>query len=339
MVLVLERKTILICDKFEPEGVKALTEAGFEILQKATITSDELKEQISGVDIVIVRSRTKLTREILEAGKNLQLIGRPGTGVDNIDLEAAADLSIPVFTSVEASTNAVAELAIGLAVSLARSIPRVDAALKKDEWLKDFAMGTELRDKKFGIVGFGRIGRRTAKLASALEMEVLAFEKEIIESAKLTELNVRQVGLEELLRNSDFVSLHVPSTPETLHMIGKEQFDMMKKSAFLINTARGNLVVESDLFQALLQKMIAGAALDVFWKEPPVGNKLLKLPNVIATPHIGAQIIEAQRQASLQLAEKIVKFFQGDDWQSLNRQKDLQEPKMSSHAGARKFLK
>ena len=207
--------------------------------------------------------------------------------------------------------------------------------MKQDEWLKDFAMGTELRGKKFGIVGFGRIGGRTAKLATALEMEVLAFEKEIIESAKLTELEARQVGLEELLRNSDFVSLHVPSTPETLHMIGKEQLDMMKKSSFLINTARGNLVVESDLFQALLQKTIAGAALDVFWKEPPFGNKLLKLPNVIATPHIGAQIIEAQRQASLQLADKIIKFFPREDWQSLDRTKELQEHETTPPRDAR----
>lgn len=284
------------------------------------ITPEELKAQIGTVDIVVVRSRTKLTREILMLGEKLQLIGRPGTGVDNIDLEAAAELSIPVFTSVEASTNAVAELAIGLAVSLARGIPRVDAAMKREEWLKDSAMGTELRRKKFGIVGFGRIGKRTAKLATALEMEVLAFEKESIASTDSAEQLVRQVGLEDLLRESDFVSLHVPSTPETIHMIGKIQLDMMKKSAFLINTARGNLVVESDLFQALVENRIAGAALDVFWKEPPVGNKLLRLPNVIATPHIGAQIIEAQKQASLQLADKIINFFHPSDWESTNQE-------------------
>ena len=302
-------KKILICDKIEPEGIDLLKESGFTILENPTITSEELLEVISEVHVIVVRSRTKITESVINSGKILELICRPGTGIDNIDSSAAEKNNIPVFTSVEASTNAVAELTISLAVSLARSIPLADRSLKDNQWIKNSILGSELRGKTFGIIGLGRIGRRTGILASALEMKVIGFEKQIVDKDYLSKYNVTQVELNELLSKSDFISLHLPATPETIHMIGKEQFELMKNTSFLINTARGQLFVESDLFDALSNNKIAGAALDVFETEPPTNTDLIKLKNLIATPHIGAQIIEAQKEASIVIAQKIINFY------------------------------
>ena len=302
-------KKILICDKIEPEGVDLLKESGFTILENPTITSEELLEVISEVHVVVVRSRTKITESVINSGKILELICRPGTGIDNIDSSTAEKNNIPVFTSVEASTNAVAELTISLAVSLARSIPLADRSLKDNQWIKNSILGSELRGKTFGIIGLGRIGRRTGILASALEMKVIGFEKQIVDKDYLSKYNVTQVKFNELLSKSDFISLHLPATPETIHMIGKEQFELMKNTSFLINTARGQLIVESDLFDALSNNKIAGAALDVFETEPPTNTDLIKLKNLIATPHIGAQIIEAQKEASIVIAQKIINFY------------------------------
>ncbi len=302
-------KKILICDKIEPEGVDLLKESGFTILENPTITPEELLEVITEVHVVVVRSRTKITESVINSGKILELICRPGTGIDNIDSSTAEKNNIPVFTSVEASTNAVAELTISLAVSLARSIPLADQSLKDNQWIKNSILGSELRGKTFGIIGLGRIGRRTGILASALEMKVIGFEKQIVDKDYLSKYNVTQVELNELLSKSDFISLHLPATPETIHMIGKEQFELMKNTSFLINTARGQLIVESDLFDALSNNKIAGAALDVFETEPPTNTDLIKLKNLIATPHIGAQIIEAQKEASIVIAQKIINFY------------------------------
>jgi len=305
-------KKILICDKIEPEGVDLLNESGFTIIENPLITPEELLEEVKNVNVVVVRSRTKITESVINNGKNLELICRPGTGIDNIDSSAAEKNNIPVFTSVEASTNAVAELTISLAVSLARSIPMADRALKNNEWLKNSLLGSELRGKVFGIIGLGRIGRRTGVLASALEMNVIGFEKMTVDPDYLNKYDIQQVELNELLSKSDFISLHLPATTETIHMIGKEQFELMKNTAFIINTARGQLIVESDLYKALTNNQIAGAALDVFEIEPPTNSDLIKLNNLIATPHIGAQIIEAQKEASLVIAQKIINFYSDD---------------------------
>ena len=305
-------KKILICDKIEPEGVDLLNESGFTIIENPLITPEELLEEVKNVNVVVVRSRTKITESVINNGKNLELICRPGTGIDNIDSSAAEKNNIPVFTSVEASTNAVAELTISLAVSLARSIPMADRALKNNEWLKNSLLGSELRGKVFGIIGLGRIGRRTGVLASALEMNVIGFEKMTVDPDYLNKYDIQQVELNELLSKSDFISLHLPATTETIHMIGKEQFELMKNTAFIINTARGQLIVESDLYNALTDNQIAGAALDVFEIEPPTNSDLIKLNNLIATPHIGAQIIEAQKEASLVIAQKIINFYSDD---------------------------
>ena len=305
-------KKILICDKIEPEGVDLLNESGFTIIENPLITPEELLEEVKNVNVVVVRSRTKITESVINNGKNLELICRPGTGIDNIDSSAAEKNNISVFTSVEASTNAVAELTISLAVSLARSIPMADRALKNNEWLKNSLLGSELRGKVFGIIGLGRIGRRTGVLASALEMNVIGFEKMTVDPDYLNKYDIQQVELNELLSKSDFISLHLPATTETIHMIGKEQFELMKNTAFIINTARGQLIVESDLYNALTNNQIAGAALDVFEIEPPTNSDLIKLNNLIATPHIGAQIIEAQKEASLVIAQKIINFYSDD---------------------------
>tara|TARA_Y100000590_G_scaffold9892_1_gene12197 strand:- start:25689 stop:26630 length:942 start_codon:yes stop_codon:yes gene_type:complete len=302
-------KKILICDKIEPEGIDLLLKSGFNIVERPSITPDELLDEIKDVNVVVVRSRTKITESVINNGKNLQLICRPGTGLDNIDTSSAKEHDISVLNSVEASTNAVAELTISLAVSLSRSISLADQAMKNGEWLKNSLLGSELRGKVFGVIGLGRIGRRTGILASALEMNVIGFEKEIVDPEYLNKYNIQQVEFDELLSKSDFISLHLPATPETIHMIGKKQFELMKNTAFIINTARGQLIIESDLYDALTNNKIAGAALDVFETEPPTNSKLIKLKNLIATPHIGAQIIEAQKDASLVIAQKIIDFY------------------------------
>ena len=190
-----------------------------------------------------------------------------------------------------------------------KSVFSSSLAKKRFRRLKNSLLGSELRGKIFGIIGLGRIGRRTGILASALEMRVIGFEKEIVDPEYLDKYNIRQVELDELLSNSDFISLHLPATDETIHMIGKEQFELMKDTAFIINTARGQLIVESDLFDALSNYKIAGAALDVFEIEPPTNSEFINLKNLIVTPHIGAQIIEAQKDASIVIAQKIINFY------------------------------
>ncbi len=302
-------KVILICDKFEKDGINLLKKSGFKIIEKPLISTSDLLRYINKINVIVVRSRTKITRDIIEKSNTLELIARPGTGVDNIDLIAAKDNDIPVFTSVEASTNSVAELAIAFAISLSRSIPQADSKMKQGVWSKDTLMGNELKDKHFGIVGMGRIGRRTAQLAHALEMNVLAYEKLKIENSFCKKHNVKQVTLKQLLKKSDFVSLHLPFTKETNNIIGKKELELMKHSAYIINTARGQLISEKDLYVHLKNSRIAGAALDVFSVEPPKNKNTIRLSNVIATPHIGAQIIEAQKEASLVIAQKIIKHF------------------------------
>ena len=302
-------KIILICDKFEKDGIKLLKKSGFRIIEKPLISPFNLLREITKVNVVVVRSRTKITRDVIEKSKTLELIARPGTGVDNIDLKAAQDNDIPVFTSVEASINSVAELAIAFAISLSRSIPQADSKMKEGVWSKDTLMGNELKNKQFGVIGMGRIGRRTAQLAHALEMNVLAYEKLKIEDSFCKKYNIKQVTLNQLLKKSDFVSLHLPFTKETNNIIGKKELELMKSTAYIINTARGQLISEKDLYIHLKNSRIAGAALDVFSVEPPKNKGIIRLSNVIATPHIGAQIIEAQKEASLVIAQKIIKYF------------------------------
>ena len=297
---------VLVCDPIHDDGVKILKEAGYIVDLRTSITASELAEAIGDFDAIVVRSRTKVTEQILEAGKRLKAVARAGVGLDNIDLNAAKRLGIIVVNSPEAPSNAVAELVLGLMLSLARRIPEADFSMKKGEWIKKRLTGIELKGRTLGIIGFGRIGYQLAKKAGALEMRVLTYARtmEFVEEAEAV-----TVDLYELLGSSDFVTVHVPLLPQTKHMIGTEEISAMKDGAYLINAARGGVIDEEALRKALVSGKLAGAALDVYKEEPPQDLSLTGLQNVVSLPHIGAATVEAQRTNSTVVAEKLIKIL------------------------------
>ena len=297
---------ILVCDPVHEEGIEKLKQAGFEVDVNPTITPEQLTKIVSNYDVLIVRSRTKVTKEIIEAGRQLRVIGRAGAGLDNIDLETAKQRGITVLSTPEALTEAVAELTIGLIISLARSIPLADRTLKEGKWIKKKLVGWQLEGKTLGTIGLGKIGERVARMAKALGMKILIREIIPLSPELLKELETEVVPLRELLQRSDVITLHVPLTSQTYHMIGAKEFQLMKNGAFLVNTSRGAIVDEKPLLTALKSGKIGGAALDVYEVEPPRDLELIKLPNVVCTAHIGAQTKEAQNAAASMIAEKII---------------------------------
>lgn len=301
---------VLVCDPIHEDGVRMMREAGLEVDLRTSITGDELVEIIKGYDAILVRSRTKVTREVLAKAGRLRAVARAGVGLDNIDLEEAERRGIQVVSSPESPSNAVAELVLGFMISLARRIPEADASMKRGEWIKDRLTGVELTGKTLGIIGFGRIGYLVAKKARALGMRVLTYDI-IIEKLMdyVEDAGAEVASMEKLLSSSDFVTVHVPLLPQTRHMIGCREIEMMKRRAYLINTSRGPIVDEEALREALTVGRLAGAALDVFEVEPPIDIGLTGLWNVVCTPHIGSATAEAQRANSTIVAEKIVDIF------------------------------
>ncbi len=297
---------VLVCDPIDEEGIKMLKEKGFEVDYKPNITAQELKNIVASYDALLVRSRTKVTKEIIEAGRNLKAIGRAGVGLDNIDLDAAKARGIKVVNAPESLTQSVIELVIGFMIALSRYMCKADKTMKEGKWLKTEFIGHELYGKTLGIVGFGRIGRGVAKVARSLGMKILVYDVIQVDEKTLSEYEAKQVSLEEVLKSSDFVTLHVPGGPQTYHLIDISKLKLMKPSAFLINTSRGNVIKEDDLVYALKSKMIAGAALDVFEVEPPTNKELLSLDNVILTPHIGGETFEAQRLAATLTVSRLI---------------------------------
>jgi len=297
---------VLVCDPIHEDGIKILRDAGFEIDISPDISYEELKGKVRNYDVLVVRSRTKVTREIIEAGEKLKVVGRAGAGIDNIDVEAAKEKGVKVLNTPEAPAIAVAELTIGLLLSLARQIPRADSSMKEGRWAKKEFRGWQLNGKTLGVIGLGHIGEKVARLAKAFGMKILITKRTPPPPEILKELEAEFVPLDELLRRSDIVSLHVPLTPQTHHRIGEREIQLMKDGAFIINTSRGAVIDEKALFKALKSGKLGGAALDVYEVEPPEDYSLMKLPNVICTPHIGAQTVEAQRAAATLLAQKIV---------------------------------
>lgn len=301
---------VLVCDPIHDDGVKMLREAGYIVDLRTSITASELVDAVGDFDAIVVRSRTKVTDRVLEAGKRLKAVARAGVGLDNINLIAAERLGIIVINSPEAPSNAVAELVLGLMLSLARRIPEADASMKKGEWIKKQFTGMELKGTTLGIIGFGRIGYQLAKKAGALGMRVLTYDVVIEKLMEFVEeAGAVAVDLDELLGSSDFVTVHVPLLPQTEHMIGAEEMSAMKDSAYLINVARGGVVDEEALRKALVNGKLAGAALDVYEEEPPRDNSLTGLKNVVSLPHIGAATVEAQRANSTIVAEKLIKIL------------------------------
>lgn len=300
---------VLICDRIKLEAFNTLKEVGVEVDYRPGISQTELTELIKDYEVLVVRGRTKITREVVMNGEKLSLIVRVGVGLDNIDLKAAAERGVEVINTPEALTNAVAELALGLMIALARMICYGDSELKQGRWVKDEIMGVELEGKVLGIVGFGRIGQELAKKALALGMKVIGFRRRGI-SKEFKDMGVVEAkSLEEVFEKSDFVSIHLPLTEETRHLIGWNLIKRMKKSSYLINTSRGAVVDTSALKKALMSGLIAGAALDVFEVEPPDRDELIMMRNVVVTPHIGGQTVEAQEKAARLAVEKILSYL------------------------------
>ncbi len=297
---------ILICDPISSVGITILKKAGLNVMDKPSITKSELISEVEKYDVIVVRSRTKITREIISRAKNTKIIARVGVGLDNIDIESAKEFHIEVINSPESAINAVAELVIGLMLSMARSLILADKEMKKGNWIKKELNGIELKGKYLGIVGVGNIGRNLARIAKALRMNIIGYDIYPIKRDFINEVGMITTDFNTLITSSDFISCHVPATSETNHMFNESAFSKMKPTAFFINTSRGEIVDEDSLYNALITKKIAGAALDVFEKEPPTNKKLIELSNVICTPHIGSQTKESQDLASNVIAEKII---------------------------------
>lgn len=272
----------------------------------------DLLKAIPNYQAIVVRSATKVTAEVIEHGLNLKVIARAGAGLDNVDVTFAQERGIEVVNSPDANTLAVAEHTLGLILSLARHVPRGDATMKQGEWAKKQLMGTGLAGKVLGIVGFGRIGREVATRAQAFGMQVIVNQRRPTPELNLA-LNVKAVDLHELLQQADFVSLHVPSKQETVNLIGAQELAIMKPTAYLINTARGTVIDEAALLEALNAGQIAGAGLDVFKKEPAIDSNLARHDRVIATPHIAASTADAQQAAAITVANKIIEQLQDVD--------------------------
>jgi len=304
-------QSVLICDQVNPVLNEILEKNGLQITYEPEITPEQILEKIENFEVIIVRSRTKITKDMIEKANKCQIIARVGVGLDNIDQAAAKEKNIRVINAVEGAMNAVAELVIGLMLSLAREIPRADREVRNGNWIKKELMGTELRGKYLGIVGLGNIGKRLGRLARALNMNIIGYDVVPIDEEFSSEVGLMKADLGTLLSSSDYVSLHVPLLDSTKHLINAEKMSTMKNTSRIINTSRGGVIDEEALYEFLKDGKLGGAALDVFEVEPATSNKLASLPNFISTPHMGAQTKEAQSLAANVIAEKIIQILRG----------------------------
>ncbi len=301
---------VLVTDEVAEEALNVLRQK-HEVVFKE-LRGEELANEIKDYHALMVRSATKVTKDIIEKAENLKVIGRAGIGVDNIDVKAASEKGIYVVNSPTGTTRSVAELTFALMFALARKIHIADKTMKQGEWAKKKLKGIELLGKTLGLIGSGNIAQEVAKIANCLGMKVLVY------SPHCTEEKARKMGaelktIEEIFSQSDFISLHIPKTDETYHMIGEKLLSLMKPTAYLINVARGGVVDEEALYKFLKEGKIAGAAIDVYEKEPPEENPFATLDNVVLTPHIGASTKEGQIRAGIICAEQILKVLDGKE--------------------------
>ena len=304
-------QSVLICDQVNPILKEILEKNGLKVTYEPEITTEQIAEKIGNFNVVVVRGRTKLVKELIEKADNCQIIARVGVGLDNIDEDAAKVKNIRIINAVEGAITAVAELVVGLMLSMAREIPRADREIRNGNWIKKEMMGSELKGKYLGIIGLGNIGKRLGRLARALNMNIIGYDIVPINEEFSKEVGLMKADLDTLLASSDYVSLHVPLLDSTKHMINAEKLRLMKKTAHIVNTSRGGVIDEEALYNALKDGNLGSAALDVFEVEPAIGNKLTNLPNFVATPHIGAQTKEAQSLAANVIAEKIIQLLRG----------------------------
>jgi len=288
---------VLVCDKIADEGIRLLEEKGYEVMKAWDMPKDELPKIVGQYDAIVVRSATQVKGNLIVNAKNAKVIGRAGIGLDNIDMVKAKEMGITVVNTPQASATSVAELAIGHLLALTRGIVKGTVTLREGNWAKKQLEGTEVYGKTLGLIGYGNIAKIVEKLALALGMKVVVVRSRVYD---------RFVSLEEMLPKADFISIHIPLTPQTKHMLSKREFNMMKDGVMLIDCSRGGVVDQEALYQALVSGKVKAAAVDVFEEEPPGKHKLLTLENVYATPHIGAQTEEAQLRAGVQVAERVI---------------------------------
>jgi D-3-phosphoglycerate dehydrogenase len=300
---------ILIADKLANRAAEILGSSGHEVTTVTGMTEQELCHKIQGFDAIIVRSAVKVTKPVIDAADMLKVIGRAGTGVDNIDVPAATKKGVVVMNVPGGNSLSAAEHTLAMLFSVARMVPQADASLRRGEWQRSKFTGIEITGKTLGILGFGRVGQIVADRALGLKMRVLAFDPAVrslfMESAGVEAAN----DLTALVSRSDFISLHMSGGAATKGIIGRDALAHCRPGAMLINCARGDIVDEAALAEALKEGRLAGAALDVFSSEPPIDSPLLGLPNVVMTPHLGASTLEAQERVAIAIAEQVRDFL------------------------------
>jgi D-3-phosphoglycerate dehydrogenase len=300
---------VLLTDGLEENG-QSLMRQSIEVDDKSGISAEDLLNIVGNYDALIVRGRTKVTAAVFNAGKKLKVVGRAGVGVDNIDLQAAKAAGVTVVNSPMATTVAVAELAMSMMLALVREIPRADHSMKEGKWLKKEFEGTELNGKVLGIIGMGRIGAAVGTRAAAFGMTLVGYDP-LIEAKEIKDRGAEPVSLADLYKRADVITLHIPLTPESKNMINSSSFAQMKNGVYLVCAARGGVIEENALLEALNSGQVAGAALDVFTTEPPGLTDLVSHPKLIATPHIGAQTMEAQGRAAYDISTEIIRALNG----------------------------
>ncbi|MFO8019289.1 MAG: hydroxyacid dehydrogenase [Promethearchaeia archaeon] len=302
---------VLIANKVHKKGINLLRDNGFQVEQDYSLSPSELKENIGEYDGIVIRSGTKLTADVLEQADKLKIVGRAGVGLDNVDLKKAEELNIKVVNTPEAPSVSVAELTLGLMIGIARHISRADETMHCGDWFKSDYVGFTLKDKKVGIIGFGNIGQEVALRCHAFGMEVGIYDVDETVKQKARELDYHiYSSVDELVKEVKFVSLHIPATVHTENTINQRRIDLMREDAIIINTARGNLIDEDVLIDALKNERIGGAALDVYRQEPLGYSEFCECThNLILTPHIGSQTSETQVQASVMAAKQIIDFL------------------------------
>ena len=304
------RKKIIVTDKISPKAIEKLEEE-FKVDVKNGLSPDQLKQEIGNYDGILIRSATKLTSDIIDNADNLKVIGRAGVGVDNVDLESATKKGITVVNAPMSNTITVAEHTIALLLSLAREIPRANYSLKSGKWEKSTFKGIELYGKTLGIVGFGKIGALVAERAMGMGMKIAAFDPFVSED-RFKHLGITRADkLEDIYSVSDFITIHLPKNKDTIGMFGKEEFYKMKKGTIILNVARGGIIVEKDLAEAIKDGQLSRAAIDVYESEPCIDSPLFKLDEVICTPHLGAATAEAQDKAGITTAEQMAAVLNG----------------------------
>lgn len=300
---------ILVTDPLNQDGLEPLVQhEDMNVIIKTGLAEEQLLEEIRTADALLVRSQTQVNRKLIEHAPQLKIIGRAGVGVDNIDLEAATEHGILVVNAPGGNTNSAAEHTMAMLLSLARNIPQARESLRNGEWNRGKFIGIEVKGKTLGIIGFGKIGAEVAHRAKGQRMDVIAYDP-FLTKEKADKLGIRQGSIDDVLAVSDFITVHTPLIKETKHLLNREAFRKAKEGVRVLNCARGGIIEEEALYEAIIEGKVAGAALDVFEEEPPINNKLLALDQVIATPHLGGSTVEAQENVAIDISKDVLHFF------------------------------